>query len=229
MRHLIAGLGAALALAGCAVTAAPPALLPPAVAARNFVEVASVVEPVAEQVCRQQAPAGLSCDFVIVVDDRPGVPPNAFQFRGPDDRPVVGFTVPLIADARNVDELAFVLGHEAAHHIAGHRERQDLGARDGAIAGLTLARERGVTQAETEALVRIGAAIGAQRFGKTFELEADAIGAVIAARAGFDPAIGVRFFDRLPDPGDQFLGTHPPNAERIARVERIARRLGTGS
>ena len=35
-------------------------------------------------------------------------------------RPVIFFTLGLIADARNSDELAFVLGHEAAHHIAGH-------------------------------------------------------------------------------------------------------------
>ncbi|HAB36898.1 MAG TPA: peptidase M48, partial [Rhodobacteraceae bacterium] len=30
------------------------------------------------------------------------------------------------------------------------------------------------------------------------------------------------FFNRIPDPGNRFLGTHPPNSQRIATVERTA-------
>ena len=220
----------ALALAGCAAVQAPVATRPsPEDAAENFFAVVADVEPVAEQLCREQAPEGLSCDFVIVVDDRPGVPVNAFQFRGPDGRPVVGMTLPLIAEARSRDELAFILGHEAAHHIAGHLERQRAGAAIGAGAGRQLALERGADAATTEELIRLGAFVGARRFGPPFELEADALGTVIAARAGYDPVAGAEFFARLPDPGDRFLGTHPPNAARLDTVRRVAAGLRTGS
>ena len=229
------GLLIALALAGCAAAPVPvagPAAAPPPGAAgpaRTFLAVVDRVEPVAEQVCRERAPEGLSCDFVIVVDDRPGVPVNAFQFRGPDGRPVVGMTLPLIAEARSRDELAFILGHEAAHHIAGHLERQRAGAAIGAGAGRQLALERGADAATTEELIRLGAFVGARRFGPPFELEADALGTVIAARAGYDPVAGAEFFARLPDPGDRFLGTHPPNAARLDTVRRVAAGLRTGS
>ena len=37
--------------------------------------------------------------------------------------------------------------------------------------------------------------------------------------------MGTGFFDRLPDPGDRFLGTHPPNAERKAVVAATVRQM----
>jgi predicted Zn-dependent protease len=71
----------------------------------------------------------------------------------------------------------------------------------------------------------VGALLGARRFSKEFELEADALGTLIAARAGYDPVRGARFFERLPDPGNRFLGTHPPNAARLETVRRVAATL----
>ena len=57
---------------------------------------------------------------------------------------------------------------------------------------------------------------------KEFELEADALGTIITSRAGYQPVVGAQFFNRIPDPGNRFLGTHPPNSQRIATVERTA-------
>ena len=59
-----------------------------------------------------------------------------------------------------------------------------------------------------------------------FELEADELGTVIAVRAGYNPLIGAGFFTKIPDPGDKFLGTHPPNGDRLAVVRRTAAQLG---
>ena len=64
-------------------------------AARNFVDVVARVEPVAEAQCRLRAP-GRNCDLNIVVDDRPGQPPNAFQTEDAFGRPVIAFTLSLI-------------------------------------------------------------------------------------------------------------------------------------
>jgi len=205
--------------AGSAVSASP--LVAPSTAARQFVSVVRTLEPVAERVCRQQAP-GMNCDFQIVVDDRPGQPPNAFQTLDKSGRPVVAFTLALIAEARNQDELAFVMGHEAAHHIAGHIARQQQNAAAGAVIFAGLATLTGADAGGVRAAQDIGAAVGARSYSKDFELEADALGTVITKTAGYDPVHGAEFFTRIPDPGNRFLGTHPPNAARIETVRRVA-------
>ncbi|SLN72461.1 M48 family metallopeptidase [Roseisalinus antarcticus] len=194
--------------------------------ARNFISVVEDVEPIAERECRARAPS-LNCDFRIVVDDRAGMPPNAFQTLDDSGRPVVAFTLSLIADARNKDELAFVLSHEAAHHIQGHLDRQRQNADAGAIVFGQLAGALGArTPAELRAAQEIGAAVGARSYSKAFELEADTLGTLIAKEAGFDPLVGAEFFFRIPEPSDAFLSTHPPNEERVANVRRTVARLG---
>jgi len=218
------------ALAACVpVVPVPDASLDPLQsrarsAALRFLEVVATVEPVAERICRAKGIAR-TCDFRIVVDDRPGQPPNAFQTLDRTGRPVIGFTLSLIADARNADELAFVLGHEAAHHIAGHLAQQREEALSGALQAGMLAEAGGLSPAQIEAAQQLAAALAVRSYSKQFELEADALGAEIAFVAGFDPISGSGFFDRLPDPGDRFLGSHPPNAQRKALVVATVRSL----
>lgn len=188
---------------------------------RAFADVVLTVEPVAERECKART-SRVSCNFKILVDTRPNQPPNAFQTLDKRGRPIIAFTVALIEDARNKDELAFVMGHEAAHHIRGHIARTQQNAVAGAVIAGSLAVLLGGTGEAIDAAQRSGARIGARSYSKEFELEADALGTVIAARAGYDPIRGAKFFTRIPDPGDRFLGTHPPNSERIATVRRTA-------
>jgi len=202
---------------------ATPALSADA-ASRAFVRVVNTVEPVAERECRART-RGVNCDFRIVVDDRPGQPSNAFQTLDKNGRPVVAFTLALIQDARNEDELAFVLGHETAHHIAGHLARQRDNALAGAVIFAGLATLTGADAGSVQTAQDLGATVGARSYSKDFELEADALGTIITARSGYDPLRGAEFFSRVPDPGDRFLGTHPPNADRIETVRRTAARL----
>lgn len=198
------------------------AALAPAQATRNFQEAARRVEPVAEAECQARLPRG-NCDFQILIDDRPDQPVNAYQTLNDAGRPLLVFTVPLIAEARNIDEIAFVMGHEAAHHIGGHIPQTQQRAQAGAVAGALLGALLGQgDQGLIDRGAQLGGFVGARQFSKTHELEADALGTVIAQRAGFDPVRGSAFFDRLPDPGDQFLGSHPPNADRQATVRRAA-------
>ena len=231
MRRLLAIAVTLFALAGCALP--PPTPVPgspPGIGsvARDFDAVVSRVAPVAEQECRRRR-EDARCALRIFVDTRPDAPPNAFQTLDRRDRPVIVVTLPLILQTDNADELAFILGHEAGHHIAGHIPRARANAEIGArvLAGLAEAEGRGAVDVERAA--ELGAMLGARRFAKEFELEADVIGTVIAARAGYDPVRGARFFARIPDPGDRFLGTHPPNADRQEAVRRTAARLGAVS
>ncbi|MEM6759410.1 MAG: M48 family metallopeptidase [Pseudomonadota bacterium] len=193
-------------------------------AQRAFAQVVRRVEPVAERMCAERT-RGVDCDFRILVDDRPRLPANAYQTLDENKRPIIAFTIALIDDARNEDEIAFVMSHEAAHHIRGHIARQQQNAAVGAgiFAGLVRATGGGVDA--VEAATRLGANVGARSYSKEFELEADALGTVITDRAGYNPLRGAEFFNRIPDPGDRFLGTHPPNAQRIATVQRVARGL----
>ena len=225
-------------LAGCVGVMAPPqpvapladtsaGRLPPPAAAELFVSVVARVEPVAEALCRERAQA-INCDLRIVVDDRPDQPTNAFQTVDRSGRPIVGFTLALIADARNADEIAFVMGHEAAHHVLNHIPRRLQTAQGAALLAGAMARANGATAEGIRAAEAFGAEMGARSYSKEFELEADALGTEIALMAGYDPVKGAAFFSRLPDPGDRFLGTHPPNFERQAQVARVVARLRAG-
>jgi predicted Zn-dependent protease len=207
---------------------APPARdAIPQVAVASFAAVVARVEPVAEGICRARS-RGVNCDLQIVIDPRPDLPANAFQTLDGRGRPIVGFTLALIADARNADEIAFVLGHEASHHIAGHIAKREQTAMAGALVAAVLAQGAGADAEAIRAAQDLGAEVGARTYSRDFELEADAMGAEIALLAGYDPVRGSAFFDRLPDPGDEFLGTHPPNAERKALVARVVADLQAG-
>lgn len=190
----------------------------------RFKSVVRRVEPVAENICRSKSKK-LNCDFKIVVDDRPGLPSNAYQTIDKSGRPILAFTLAMIADVRNNDELAFVMSHEAAHHISAHIPRQQQNAMAGAILLGGLASLAGAGSGAVDAALDLGATVGARSYSKDFELEADAIGTVIAHHAGYDPVRGAAFFSRIPDPGDRFLGTHPPNNKRIETVRRVAATL----
>ena len=224
----VAGVAVAVVLSGCTLPVVRPGMSGDATAAqppaRDFGEVVARVAPVAEAICRERT-RGVPCEFRIAIDDSPDRAPNAFQALDRAGRPVIAFNVALLDIVQNADELAFVMGHEAAHHIAGHIARQQDEMMQGALVAGTLATLGGADEAGVRAAQDMGAEIGARRFSKEFELEADALGTEIAWRAGFDPVRGAQFFARLPDPGNRFLGSHPPNAQRLAVVEQTMQAL----
>ena len=217
---------AALALSACTVAPVPVVTSPPPVAQAatritpaQFDAVVARMRPVSTQVCRERAPQ-LDCNFIVVLDDRPGQPPNAFHTRDERGRPIIAFTLALLRDLRTEDELALIFGHEAAHHIADHLPRIRQQAMTGALLGGIVAAVTGADQATAQQLVNVSATVGARRYSQPFELEADRLGTVIALRAGYDALGGAQIFRRIPDPGNQFLGTHPPNPARLAEIER---------
>ncbi|WP_417266875.1 M48 family metalloprotease [Celeribacter baekdonensis] len=232
MKRLFATVMAAGLLSGCVeMTSMPPATTASAqpvsapvsrsgsVTVSDFAAVVARVEPVAERECRART-SGANCDFKIVVETDPKAPSNAWQSLDASGRPVLTFTVALIADVQNTDELAFVMGHEASHHIAGHLARSEQTALTGALLGGVLIAAIGGDASTIETAQNIGATVGARTYSKSYELEADQLGTVIAYRAGYNPVRGAEYFTRIPDPGDKFLGSHPPNAQRIETVRR---------
>lgn len=235
MRRLMFVLMSAL-LAACEVTTGPAPRSPAPVqqlsrsagsaqmGPSDFAAVAARVEPMAERVCRSNT-RGVNCDFLIRVDPNPRAPANAYQSLTQDGRPVITFTQGIIKGAHNRDELAFVMGHEAAHHIQGHLARQAENAAAGAIIFAGLAAATGGNSSAIASAQELGAAVGARSYSKEFELEADRLGTIITHKAGFNPLVGAQYFARIPDPGNRFLGSHPPNAARVQAVRETAAKL----
>lgn len=200
----------------------------PASTARNFISVMSRMEPAVERECRQRRTQPINCDFQFVIDDRRGLEPNAFQTVDERGRPIIGFTLSLIAEMRNSDEVAFVVGHEASHHVLNHLDQKAGAATAGAVILGSIASVYGVDEATIETAQRIGASVGSRYYSKDWELQADYLGAIMTLNAGYDPINGAKFFARLPDPGDRILGTHPSRASRIAQVQRAVDDVRSG-
>ena len=125
------------------------------------------------------------------------------------------------------DEVAMIMGHEVAHALLEHaRERMgksmvtrgaiELGA---ALFGLG---QVGRTAADA------GAQLLSLRFSRDDESEADALGLLLSARAGYKPAAGVTLWQKMmavnKGAPPQWLSTHPSGDSRIRDIEgRLAR------
>lgn len=202
----------------------------------QFRNVVMRVEPVAERFCRQETAdrTNFDCNISIRINNRLPVR-NALQYYE-NGRPVVEFTRLMIGDARNSDELAFIIGHEMGHHIGQHQHKKQQQQVAGAIIlgaltaygqayanSVSPYRYRGNDQRDLENSMAIGAGVGVMAYSQTYELESDVIGTAIAKAAGYDPVRGARVFAR-PEPQKttngrlSFWGTHPPDVKRIATV-----------
>lgn len=223
-------------LAACQVTtdsspstSAAPAPMPKvnrvgsAQSVADFRAVVARVEPVAERACRQMQP-GANCDFDVRIDTNPKMGANAYQTYDRSGRPIIAFTPALLKQMKNRHEVAFAFAHEAAHHIRGHISQTQRTAQAGAVLGAVFGAAVGLDQAGVDLATNIGGTVGARRYSKNFELQADSLGAQISKSAGYDPLRGVLYFAEAADPGDQFLGTHPPNADRIRIVRQTVGR-----
>jgi predicted Zn-dependent protease len=117
-----------------------------------------------------------------------------------------------------------VLGHEVAHataeHVAERIEREHLTE----VAAAIVAGGVAFTPAQfarVAALLDLGASLP---FSRSQESEADHIGLVYMARAGYDPRQALAFWKRMlraskgKEP-PEFLSDHPSDAHRVQRIE----------
>lgn len=151
--------------------------------------------------------------------------PNAFVM--PNGKIVV-FTG-LLPIAKTEAGLAAVLGHEVSHVIARHqaeRVSQALLAQMAVTAvDVALAASNSKYQPVVGAALGVGAQYGVLLpFSRVHESEADHIGLLLMAKAGYDPSEAVGLWQRMEAAGGsgpwEFLSTHPSHSTRIAQIQQ---------
>ncbi len=125
--------------------------------------------------------------------------------------------------------LAVVMGHEIAHALARHgseRMSQGLLAQLGGVAlGAALSSRPEAAQRVAAQAYGAGATVGVLLpFSRAQESEADHIGLILMAKAGYDPTGAVAFWRRMAASAGgggppEFLRTHPADDKRIAKIE----------
>lgn len=151
---------------------------------------------------------------------------NAFAMPGGK---VVVYTG-LLSITQTEDALAVVMGHEIAHVLARHsneRLSQQVALQyGGAIAGGLLGNSQ-VMQQLGSVVFGLGGQYGVMMpYARKHEYEADEIGLILMAIAGYDPRVAISFWTRMAQNsgGSQVpeaLSTHPNDNNRIARIESI--------
>ena len=136
----------------------------------------------------------------------------------------------LLPVTQSEDALAIVLGHEIAHAVAKHsaeqlstQVKQQAGAKLlGAVLGATGVSN--TTSLLTQTAFSLGSKLGSLKYSRDNESEADYMGLIFAAMAGYDPSVAVSFWQRMASSSTNsrlaFLSDHPSDAKRIASIQK---------
>jgi predicted Zn-dependent protease len=184
---------------------------------------AEMVRRVGQRIAKVAPVPNAKWEFILFKDDTP----NAFALPGGK----VGINTGILKITKDEAGLATVMGHEVAHVVARHgaeRASQTMGLQvlgvlaDAALAQNAPGARQGVMQA-----YGLGAQVGVLLpYSRVHELEADELGLLYMARAGYDPTAAVGFWQRFADYNRQqgsgkppeFLSTHPMDSRRIAEL-----------
>jgi len=149
---------------------------------------------------------------------------NAFALPGGK----VAFWEGIMPIAQDDNGVAVIMGHEIAHALARHgaeRASQQMGAQAiGQILALGVGQVSPGVEEQFMQLYGLGATVGVlMPWGRTQESEADRIGLSLMARAGYDPATALPFWERMSkasggDKPPEFLSTHPSDETRMRQI-----------
>lgn len=162
-----------------------------------------------------------------------------WEFNLIEDKQVNAFCLPggkvavytgILPVTRDDAGLAAVLGHEVAHAIARHggeRVSQGLVVQIGlAATQVALSRNDPATVQQVTALLGAGATVGLLLpWGRSQESEADHLGLIFMAKAGYHPSAARDLWLRMAEAAKgrerppEFLSTHPSEATRVRQIE----------
>lgn len=188
---------------------------------RDAATIAAVRE-VGERIARVANRPDYKWEFTVIDDPKQA---NAFALPGGKVAVYTG----LFPIARDSAGLAAVLGHEVAHAIARHgaeRMSQNVLVE---LAGTGLAVGIGSYSPATQGAIMGAFGLGAQYgvvlpFGRSQESEADHIGLILMAKAGYDPEAALQLWQRFEAVGGgnppEFLSTHPGYGTRQTDIRK---------
>ncbi|MDQ6633041.1 MAG: M48 family metallopeptidase [Verrucomicrobiota bacterium] len=144
----------------------------------------------------------------------------------------VGVYTGLLPISKDEDGLATVIGHEVAHAVSHHgAERMSEGMAlqvGGQLLGAATQSAKPITQTAVAAVYGLGGKLGYELpHSRKQESEADHIGLIYMARAGYNPEAAVDFWQRFSSFNEahggsktpNFLRTHPVDEKRIQQIK----------
>jgi predicted Zn-dependent protease len=183
--------------------------------------VADRIEDASERL-HAKAVRGFEWQWTVVNDDNMV---NAWALPGGKSAVYTG----MLRMAKSDDELAVVMGHEASHAIARHAGERISSNMviQGALQGTSIALGdmSPAAQQATMAALGLGSNVGVLLpWSRMQESEADELGLLIAADAGYDPRTSIDLWTRMASQSGappEFLSTHPSENTRIARLQKM--------
>lgn len=148
---------------------------------------------------------------------------NAFAMPGGK----VGVFTGLFKAVKTDSDLAIVIGHEIAHitakHVNERLSKQKLGQAGRVGLAIITSGQSPLVQGAILDTYGIGCSMGGLGFNRKMEKEADEIGLIYAARAGYDPKAAYELWERILAGNSnldlpQSLSTHPTHATRIRNL-----------
>ena len=163
---------------------------------------------------------GYKWEFNLIEDDQV----NAFAMAGGKTVVYEG----ILPVAQNETGLAVVMGHEIAHAIAKHGNERMSQALVQQFGGQTLSALAGAQPGTAANLLMaaygVGSQLGMLKYGRDQESEADRLGLIFMAMAGYDPQQAIPFWQRMEAQGGaappEFLSTHPSAGTRVADLKK---------
>ncbi len=164
---------------------------------------------------------GFQWEFNLVQDEQV----NAFAMAGGKTVVYTG----LLPIAQNETGLAVVMGHEIAHAIAKHGNERMSQALAQQFGGQTLSALAGSSPGAASGLLMsvygVGSQLGMLKYGRNQESEADRLGLIFMAMAGYDPQAAIPFWKRMEAKSGgqappEFLSTHPSSGTRQSDLNK---------
>lgn len=183
-------------------------------------KIADAVQAYYKSVGMESALSGYSWEFNLIDD------PQVNAFCMPGGKIVVYSGI--LPITQNEAGLAVVLGHEVAHAVAKHaneRMSQQMVAQYGAAGvGALLGKSSSAAQSVGQSVFGLGTQYGVLLpFSRKQESEADHLGLIFMAIAGYQPDAALSFWQRMSQQGSavpEFMSDHPSDNTRIAEIQK---------